>query len=243
MTVQFAGLAGAAGASSGASSLSDPHFSDVGLLMSFDGADGSTTFTDDSSNSHAITVSGNAQIDTAQSKFGGSSGYFDGSGDFAVTPSDASLGFGDGDFTLEFFVRFSSVSSTRYFMCSDAISPFFWINTNSSKLQVYYDGINLLGIGGTSSLGPTTLVNGQWYHIALVRSSSDVRLYLDGVAELQRTRPGNFGASRAIQIGGGSGIAAPSSFHLGWIDELRYTKGIARYTTAFTPPSEPFPKS
>jgi len=243
MTVHFAGLAGAAGASSGSGSSSDPDFSSVELLLSFDGADGSTTFTDSSSNAHSSTAGGNAQIDTAQSKFGGASGYFDGSSDVLTTPTDASLSFGSGDLTLEFFVRFTSVGATRYFMCSNAVSPFFWMNTNGNKLQAYFGSGNMRNLGDTSNFGDTTLVNNQWYHIALVRSGSSVTLYLDGAAELLKTDTNDFGASRAIQIGGGSGIAGTGAWHLGWIDELRFTKGVARYTSAFTPPTEPFPTS
>ena len=72
----------------------DEYFNDVSLLLYGDGTNGSTAIVDSSSNAHAITVNGDAQISTAQSKFGGASMYFDGTGDYITAPSDSSFDFG-----------------------------------------------------------------------------------------------------------------------------------------------------
>src|SRR5687768_6144765 len=82
-------------------------------LLHMDGADGSTTFTDESGKTW--TARGDAQIDTAQSVFGGASGRLDGNGDFVDTPDHADWDFGSGDFTLDLRVRFAAVG-TAYFI-------------------------------------------------------------------------------------------------------------------------------
>jgi hypothetical protein len=87
----------------------DPNFASVVLLVGFDGSDGSTTFTDESGAAHALTAVGNVQVDTAQSKFGGASGLFDGAGDAITAADSAAWHFGTGDFTVEAWVRFSRV--------------------------------------------------------------------------------------------------------------------------------------
>ena len=95
-------------------SSSDPYFSSTKLLLNGNGTNGSTTFTDSSNSSHTVTASGNAQISTTQSKFGGSSMYFDGSGDYLVIAQDTSTDLsGVVDFTIEAWVRPANVSGTR----------------------------------------------------------------------------------------------------------------------------------
>ena len=82
----------------------DPYWANVVLLLHMDGTDGSTTFTDSSSYARAMTAAGNAQIDTAEFKFGTASGLFDGTGDSVQTPNGADFQF-LGDFTVEAWVR------------------------------------------------------------------------------------------------------------------------------------------
>ena len=78
---------------------SDSYFGDVSLLLYGDGTNGNTSIVDSSSNNHAITVNGDAQISTTQSKFGGSSLYFDGSGDYLATPVSDTLSLGTVSYT------------------------------------------------------------------------------------------------------------------------------------------------
>lgn len=85
------------------------------LLLHCDGADASTTFTDASQAAHGnATPNGNAQVDTAQSKFGGASALFDGTGDFLSYADHADWHFGSGDFMADFWVRFNSVSTAKF---------------------------------------------------------------------------------------------------------------------------------
>jgi hypothetical protein len=86
--------------------MSDPDFANVSLLLHMDGSNGSTTFPDSSSNGLTVTRYGNAQISTAQSKFGGASAYFDGAGDYLELPNpNTAIGAVAGDFTIECWVR------------------------------------------------------------------------------------------------------------------------------------------
>ena len=78
----------------------DPHYANVSLLLHGDGADNGTVFTDNSHSPKTVTAYGNAKTSTAQSKFGGSSIFFDGNGDYLVSPSNSAFQFGTGDFTI-----------------------------------------------------------------------------------------------------------------------------------------------
>ena len=88
----------------------DPNFADVSLLLHGNGTNGSTTITDSSPSPKTVTAVGNAQISTAQSKFGGSSIAFDGTGDYLSVPNDGTLQMGSVDFTIEFWIYFNSLS-------------------------------------------------------------------------------------------------------------------------------------
>src|SRR3990167_7740340 len=76
---------------------------DTSLMLHMDGADASTTFTDETGKT--VTANGNAQIDTAQSKFGGAAALFDGAGDYLTVSGSADWDLGTGDFTIDFWFR------------------------------------------------------------------------------------------------------------------------------------------
>ena len=88
-------------ASQAAAAPTDEYFGDVSLLLYGDGTNGSTAIVDSSSNNHTVTAYDNAQISTAQSKFGGASMYFDGSGDYLASSVSDTLSLGTSDFTIE----------------------------------------------------------------------------------------------------------------------------------------------
>ena len=93
----------------------DAYFSDVVLLLHMGGTDGSTTFTDEKG--HTVTANGDAQIDTAQSKFGGASALFDGSGDYLSVADSADFEFGSSDFTIDGWVRlhgYATLNGSHY---------------------------------------------------------------------------------------------------------------------------------
>jgi hypothetical protein len=215
--------------------------SQVSLLLHGDGANGSTTITDSSPSPKTVTAFGNAQISTAQSRFGGASIAFDGVTPTALTvPITSSFWFDSGNFTIELWVRYNTTAGNQLVVgqAGGGVSQFIIYTTGTSL--VYY-----LSVGGTNweiangaSIG--TVATGQWYHVALVRNGSTFTPYLNGTAGTTSTSSASlFRANTPIQIG--SNILQVSDLLNGYIDDLRITKGVARYTANFTPPTAPFP--
>ena len=97
-------------AGTGAAKLSLRRRENDALLLHFDGADGSTTFTDSSLTPKTRTANGDAQIDTADSKFSGASGLFDGTDDYITTPDSADFVLGSEDFTIDLWFNCNAPS-------------------------------------------------------------------------------------------------------------------------------------
>lgn len=211
----------------GAATLTAPAGATVALLH-FDGADGSTTFTD--ATGKTWTAAGNARIDTAESKFGGASGLFDGAGDHISTPSSADFAYGTGDFTWELWVRLATTAGNQYILEH---------GSNGGTL-VYNGGLKYYntttGTGSVLYTANPALVAGTWHHIAAARGAGTTRLFVDGVLKASAADSHNYPA-QALRIGdyGGGGFGMD-----GRPDEFRIKRGAALYTANFTPPAAPF---
>ena len=220
-----------------AAGATDPDFANVSLLLHMDGSNGSTTFTDSSSNALTVTANGNAQISTAQSKFGGASGLFDGNGDYLDIASDAAFGFGTGDFTIEYFIRCTASGvqiqvDTRISTVNETAPTIYSIDTD----LYYYTNVTNR-ITATGALTAST-----WHHIAVCKSGTSTRLFVDGTqVGSTYTDSNDYGASRPLVIG--TYLSKDNFFVDGNFDEFRITKGVARYTAGFTPPTAAFPDS
>lgn len=221
-----------------ASATSDPYFSSVSLLLPMDGANGSTTFTDESNNSLTVTANGNAQISTTQSKFGGASAAFDGTGDYLTVSSSSAGTFGLDDFTVECWVYRSTSSTGGIAQQSPTQAPAWYLYVDTTVVRfgrhgaAQYDGFPISAL-------PTS----GWHHLALSRASGTVYMFVDGVSQTVTAVNGGIGlyafsSDKSIEVG----RTADDEFH-GYIDDLRITKGVARYTAAFTPPTAPHPTS
>jgi hypothetical protein len=214
---------------------SDPYFSSVSLLLHMDGSNGSTTFTDSSGTPKTVTAYGGAAISTAQSKFGGAGGYFDGSGDYLSTPSSSDFNFGSGDFTVEAWVYLNSVSDDWFVVSSAGTGGFFFGNQPGGGWGVGRTAIAWDHVSGDTASTST------WYHVAASRSGAILRIFVDG------TQVGStFTNSQSYDLSTGGltvGSQGASFFLNGYIDDLRITKGVARYTATFTPPAAAFPDS
>ena len=215
------------------STAGDVYFPQTTLLLPFDGSNGATTTSDLSNNNVAVTFVGTSQISTAQSKFGGSSLLFDGNSDY-LTVNHSSFGsFATSTFTIEFWVYYNSISgrmthATNYSGGSNGIM----IDKNSSHVLK----INLSG-SGVDITGTTTLTTGQWYHIALSGSAGSYKLFLDGVQE-GSTYTGSIPTGSNTWELGAELYSGTVYYPLnGYLDDIRFTSGIARYTSAFTPPT------
>ncbi len=228
----------------------DPYAANVvSSLLHFDGTDGSTTFTDVTGKTW--TASGNAQIDTAQSKFGGASGLFDGTGDYVSTSANSAFDFGTGDFTVEAWVRIAG-NSAQSADASKRHALIFSVDNGSNtipfELAIYGDstttGTGLQAYNGTTAFSVTgTVSQSAWHHIALCRSGTDMRFFLNGTQMgATQTTSANFGSASQVPRIGGRPFGSNYNYYLnGWVDDLRVTKGVARYTANFTPPSAEFP--
>lgn len=207
------------------------------LLAHCDGVDATTAFTDISSVARTITTVGNAQVDTAQSKFGGASLLLDGTGDYLSIADAADLELGSGDFTIEMWARPSSVSGLGTIIdkraTAAAFGPFL-ILRNTTSFQFYsssngasYDVANAIGMG-------TATIN-TWSHLAIARQGTSIRLFNDGSLINTVTSSATLlNNATALTIGA---IADASVGFAGHMDEIRISVGIARWTAAFSPPT------
>ena len=207
----------------------DPYIANVSLLLRGNGTNGSTTFTDNSLNSFAITANGSAQISTAQSKYGGASMYFPGSSSsYLSTPSNAAFQFGTGDFTIEFWVYLTGSGS----LFSNATNLY---ANNCLNCRLYSSGtLDFYTNGGTEYTSISSAVTAStWTHLAFVRSGNTVTIYKNGTSIGSNANWGiNLNLTNFYINGGRDGNGEK------YYDDFRITKGVARYTSNFTPPGE-----
>ena len=213
---------------------SDPSSSNVISLLHMDGANNSTVFTD--VKGRTWTANGGAKISTAQSKFGGASARFSASGDNIAMATVASDSISTGDFTLELWAYWNSFGSDKkYIVCADSVSAYWQFRHDSATGPglVYNAGSTIVSQGSNSGWS-----TGVWYHVALVRSGDVFTIYRDGVAIASAIAAATLGHYGTLTIGGTQVDAGSSSDS--WFDEVRITKGVARYIGNFSPPNAPF---
>lgn len=218
-------------------SVGDPHFDFVSCLMHFDGPNNGLRIYDERHN--VVTLFGNAKLTTAQSKFGGTSGLFVGVGS-RVTMSNTAVADCSNTATIEGWLYFDSISSStnivyQTYTNTGSMNGHSLFVTSNGGVAVYAREYYV--INPTSTAGAIT--PGVWTHFALVFLGMSVSIYINGgfVAS------GTFTLIRGLQPSdrfciGGDIYGNPLA---GYLDEFRITKGIARYTTNFTPPAAPFP--
>jgi hypothetical protein len=189
----------------------------------------------DATADNVLETLGNAQISTTQSKFGGSSMSFDGSGDYLTTPSVQNNELGAGDFTIEFWMFPNNTSSAyRALVSSENYSA------TTGGWSLYQNGTAIefwLSPGGSATLNATSAVTANtWQHLALCRASGTLRLFVNGT-QAQSVSNSTTLTGRQVWIGGNN---SGSFFFNGYIDDLRVTR-FARYTSNFTAPTAAFP--
>lgn len=224
----------------------DPYWTDVAHLLHFDGANGSTTITDQKG--ATWTVTDNAQISTAQSKFGGASLLLDRAND-KVT-SSAAFAPGSADFTIESWVRpavLDATEQTILSMADSAGAQSIRIITRTSGLLAQLDigGVVYSLSGGTT--GGALTAAGVWSHVAVVREGGTIRLYKDGVQRASNSTvgAGSLRATTNKPVIGMRGYGTASEAFGGNIDDMRLTDVVCRYPsgTTFAVPASAFPNS
>jgi hypothetical protein len=202
----------------------------------------SNRFIDNSSNAFAITVTGSPSVQrfspfqnlaTYQPAVIGGSGYFDGTGDFLTVANNAALNVETGDFCVEcWFNRPSYASGTDSdILVAKGTNNFVLAINPSNQIQFAQYGVALL-------LTSTTIVTyNQWFHVAVTRSGTTLRMFVNGVQEASTTSSANFTSTTALNIGLDP-LNTAQKF-IGYISNLRLVKGSAVYTSAFTPSTAP----
>lgn len=211
--------------------MADALFASVVALYHFEGASGSTTFTDSAIRGRSVLVSGDAQISTAQSRFGSSSLYLDGSGDclrIATTNPTISLA---GDFCVEGWARLTGGATLAPFVATVG-SGVWHIGRSASGFLTLYSSVGTAVITGS-----TTVANDVWFHWVWERVSGVHSIYLDGVS--QGTHSHSATITPTTLVLGATSTTATNPM-AGYLDEVRVTSGVSRYGANFTPPAAAF---
>jgi hypothetical protein len=197
----------------------------------------------DSSTINDLETVDNAQISTEVKKYGTGSVYFDGTGDRLVGPTNPVNEIGSGNWTCEFWVNAASFSAVQIFTSYEAASGttygiFSWVvycNGGKFGLDVSTGSSSLFGILSNSDVPTNT-----WTHLAVTRSGNTCRLFINGTLDASSTSfTGTpYVPANSFLFVGGAVRGFPFT---GYISDLRITKGVARYTTNFTPPTSPLP--
>lgn len=207
----------------------DPYFANVSLLMHAD----SLPITDFSSVAHTLTANGDATVSTSIKQFGAGSLQLDGVGDYYSFPTSASMSFGTGDFTVETWVRYATqVNSDNFFVTAVGTGGLFF-GEQGAQL-----GFGRVGVAW-DYLANHGMTANNWYHLALCRSGTTIRMFVNGTligSPQTNSTSYNMGAS-----GTTIGWQSPTLGYTGYIDDMRVTKGVARYTANFSVPTAAFP--
>jgi len=223
----------------------DTYWQNVSLLLKGDGANGSTTFTDNSPTPKTPTVFGNTQISTTQSKWGGASALFDGNGDYLTYANHTDFNLISGDWTIEAWIYITTLTAAaQTLLDKDGVSgssyPQYSLAVSSAaKLVGFLGNGNGVSPTGTTYTGTTTITQNAWHHVALVKTGSTCKGFLDGNQEWSAAAATMYSGSKALFVGWSSGQPVGTYFN-GHVDDLRITKGVARYTASFTPPTAAF---
>jgi hypothetical protein len=193
----------------------------------------------DSAAKNDLETVGNAQVSTTQAKWGTTSMYFDGAGDYLVsnTATTDLYAFGSGAFTIELWIYLNTVSGAQILYDGRPSG------TQTTQPTIYMNGaVVTYYANGSNQINGSSLSTGQWYHIAVARSGTSTKMFVNG------TQAGSTYTDSTVYTNTASRpIIGVDSFSLGtnplngYIDDLRVTKGYARYTANFTAPTSAFP--
>lgn len=209
--------------------ITDPYFSSVSLLLNGD------TLTDLSSSPKSITNNGSVTVNTSIKQFGTGSLRFNGTSSYLSIPYSDAFNFSSGTFTFECWIYQIANGGTGHYILDQRNFPTgtgFSINGGIPTLM--YAGMN-------EARGTTAIPLNTWTHVAISVLNGTARIYIDGVQTFYGTGytfPDVSGTSTPMWVG------APNSYGVflnAYVDDLRITKGVARYTSNFTPPTAAFP--
>ena len=209
------------------------------LLLNGTGTGIEKTILDSSMNNNPIQIIGDAFLSSAVKKYGDYSMSFDGTGDRLTLYDDETFNLSGVASTIEMWFYCNSIDATEQMLISK--------HTNGSGLSwtlaVTSTYCRTVTNGGTITLtSNTTITAGVWHHIALVADGTTLKHFLNG------TQIGTINATLSNEspmrvVVGANSWNSPDRHFNGYIDDLRITKGVARYTANFTPPTAELPAS
>jgi len=216
------------------------------LMLHMNGTDNAQVFTDSSSGVKNVTPAGNAKTENTQTKFGVTSGYFDGSGDYLTLPYSTDIDIVNEIFTIDGWIYNTAASNTAgrrmlstggggvAWNATNGIHILLQIGSNNSSFQFqYWNGTTVEAL--SMSIGAT---ENEWHHFSASYDGTEMYVSFDGVissATRTMARPSTNPTLAVATIPGENGNSTYN--WTGYIDELRISKGIARWTENFTPPT------
>jgi len=226
--------------------LGDSYYDNVSLLLH-----GNGNLTDTSGTPKTVTAVGSAATSTTQKRFGTASLASLAASDFYTVPDSSAFDFGSGDFTVECWLYpvsgnagYRTIFGKR--LDGSVVAPLMAFIDPSGQLSVF--AANAASAGSTAwtfqinaSSSPSV---GQWSHFAMVRSGTTVTVWLNGASVGTSTALGTSALvtnSAAFTVGSTTNSVSTDPYFGGYIDEFRVTKGIARFTSAFTPSATAYP--
>lgn len=236
----------------------DPYFANVSLLLTGQGTVSSSAIVDSSPNAWTVTNNSNLVTYSATSpQVGDTSMRFTGTGNYLRIPQTGVANVGSGNFTIEAWVKFDSPSTYQ---------TLFWFNGAPGGNAYAGIRVDMSGSGGTANVfrhlisytgtswattsfySTTVLSSGTWYYYTLVRNGATMTVYVNGTAEGTFNIAANSIYSAAENwIGakntGSAGTPTVAQPVTGYVEQLRFTTGVARYTGNFTPPVDLMPTS
>lgn len=216
-----------------------PYAGLVALLLHGQIVTTTTDVRDSSLSNRTASVVGNARLETAQSKFGGASLYFDGAGDYLTYAHSADFSV-TGDFTIEAWARLDLNNALKYIArkgSGAATSGFVFAVNASGKLV--FSAVGPSDEAGNICTGSTTITTGAWHHLAATRQGNVLRVFVDGVLDASITTSASTSNNTDLLYIGRDPANTGRDF-AGYLDEFRITSGVARYVNTFTPLAAPF---
>jgi hypothetical protein len=217
----------------------DPNFNQVSVLLHCDGTNGSqnNTFLDSSTNNFTITRNGTATQGT-YTPFSQAAGYwsnYNPNNSYLTVATNSAFTYGTNSFTIECWVYLTTTGSIQYIIDQRNI-----VTSNAVIPTIYVSASNVLTYFVSNSAqitGTTALTTGTWYHVAVSRSATSTKMFLNGVQEGSTyTDSNNYVASRVVI---GSNASFAGNYLVGYVSNVRLVNGTAVYTTAFTPSTTP----
>ena len=191
----------------------------------------------------------NVTFSSSIKKFGTHAASFSGTNSYLSVPDSDDFAFGSGDFTIDTWVRWNVVGNICFYSTynpPDGTKTLYFLYTGGTVRFMSNDNAGQY-VDLTVSWTPTV---DTWYHVSLVRNGTGTncfKVYVNGASLGNMSLVGgSWSASivdttNVVRIGSLNGIDA--YFHNGYMDEFRVSKGIARWTSSFTPPSTPYAPS